>query len=561
MLPLHQISRSEQMRGFLAIFTFILFSTALLAQTERTTTSMKENATQQLDQAKQEVKSMVDKAGEKAKELKNKTQKQGHHDHSGHDHGHHDHDHSGHDHNHDHSGHNHDHGHSHDHGGHSHDHQHGHGHKHDDKHAGHGHGAHAGHDHGDGDHHSHSYHVDAGADCGAHAHAISEEGYDATATALHHISDANVWTLLDPWIRIPLPAIIYNKSRGVEMFSTGRFEAGHHENGAKSYKDYVLYHGSIYRITCPDFESKDAVKVDGFGHATSTLVSQDKDGNKVEKEIEKNYAIVNGKAYHMEQKTIWDGGLLGGGPTGFIDLSPTKNVVSMMLISLILFFLFRKAVKGYESGPSAPSGVQSFLEPMFQFIRDDVAIPFLGDKHERFLPLLMTIFFFILGLNLWGQVPFLGGVNVTGSLTVTAVMAVIVFIITNINGNADYWKHILWPPDTPWFVKIILIPVEILGMFIKPLTLMLRLAGNISAGHIAILSFVGLIFIFGKAGASMAGSLTGTVLAIPLTIFMMAIELIVAFVQAFVFTILTASYLGAATEEHHHGDHHHAEQH
>ena len=146
--------------------------------------------------------------------------------------------------------------------------------------------------------------------------------------------------------------------------------------------------------------------------------------------------------------------------------------------------------------------------------------------------------------------------NVTGSLTVTAIMAIIVFILTNINGNGDYWKHILWPPDTPLFVKIILIPVEILGLFIKPITLMLRLAGNITAGHIAILSFVGLIFIFGKAGTNMAGSLTGTALAIPLTMFMMAIELIVAFVQAFVFTILTASYLGAATEEHHHDDHH-----
>ena len=166
----------------------------------------------------------------------------------------------------------------------------------------------------------------------------------------------------------------------------------------------------------------------------------------------------------------------------------------------------------------------------------------------------MTIFFFILGLNLWGQVPFLGSVNVTGSLTVTMVLALLVAFVTNFNGNGDYWKHIFWPPGTPWFVKIILIPVEAMGILIKPLTLMLRLAGNITAGHIAILSFVGLIFIFGKAGASMSGSLTGTALAIPLTMFMMAIELIVAFVQAFVFTILTASYIGAATEEH--DDHH-----
>jgi F-type H+-transporting ATPase subunit a len=349
-------------------------------------------------------------------------------------------------------------------------------------------------------------------------------------------------------VRVPLPAIIYNKDRGMEFFSTGKFQAGHHDNGHYGYKDYVLFEGNIHRITCPAFEAKDKYEVQGFDK--EEMVSADG------KNYEKKFAVINNKAYNIEQKTIWDGGMLGGTPSSFIDLSPTKNVVSMGLVSLILFLLFRKAAKKYQGAPSAPSGVQSFLEPMFQFIRDDVAVPFLGDKHEKFLPLLMTIFFFILGLNLWGQIPFLGNVNVTGSLTVTAVMAIVVFILTNINGNGDYWKHILWPPDTPWFVKIILIPVELLGMFIKPLTLMLRLAGNISAGHIAILSFVGLIFIFGKAGTNMAGSLTGTALAIPLTMFMMAIELIVAFVQAFVFTILTASYLGAATEEHHHDDHH-----
>ena len=340
----------------------------------------------------------------------------------------------------------------------------------------------------------------------------------------------------------------------MEFFSTSKFKPGHHDNGHYGYKDYVLFEGNIHRITCPSFAADNKFEVQGFDKV-DTKVTTLKDGKEVTKSVEKRFAIINDKAYQMEQKTIWDGGLLGGGSTGFMDFSPTKNVASMGLVSMLLFFLFRKAAKKYEGGPSAPSGIQSFLEPMFQFIRDDVAIPFLGDKHEKFLPLLMTIFFFILGLNLWGQIPFLGNVNVTGSLTVTAVMAIIVFILTTINGNGDYWKHILWPPDTPWFVKIILIPVELLGMFIKPLTLMLRLAGNISAGHIAILSFVGLIFIFGKAGESMAGSLTGTALAIPLTMFMMAIELIVAFVQAFVFTILTASYLGAATEEHH-DDHH-----
>jgi len=436
----------------------------------------------------------------------------------------------------------------HDHSGHKHGTQDGHNHG---SHDGHNHGSHDGHSHGahDGhDHGSHGHHVnDFKSDCGSPAQPVHHEGYDPTGTAIHHISDANVYTIMD-MVRIPLPMIIYNKARGMEFFSSGKFDAGHHDDGHMGYKDYVLYQGNIHRITCPGFDSQEEFAVQGFDKVEYK--------NAEGKDMEKRYAIINGKGYLIEQKTIWDGGMLGGGTTGFMDLSPTKNVVSMGLVSMLLFFLFRSAAKKYKGDPSAPSGVQAFLEPVFQFIRDDVAIPFLGDKHEKFLPLLMTIFFFILGLNLWGQVPFLGSVNVTGSLTVTAVMAVIVFIITNIKGNADYWKHILWPPDTPLFVKIILIPVEIMGMFIKPLTLMLRLAGNISAGHIAILSFVGLIFIFGKAGASLGGSLTGTAIAIPLTLFMMAIELIVAFVQAFVFTILTASYLGAATEEHHHDDHH-----
>jgi len=458
-----------------------------------------------------------------------------HSSHEGHNHDHHNHE--GHNHS-SHQGHNHGSHEGHDHSSHS-------GHNHG-SHDGHDHGAHEGHD--DHGHHGRTEPNNWTKDCGEAGWPTYTPGYDPTATAIHHISDANVYTIMD-MIRIPLPMIIYDKEHGMEFFSSGKFDAGHHDNGHYGYKDYVLYEGNVHKITCPNFNPpSDKYEVDGF----DKVVLKDDTG----KEYDKRYAIINDKGYLLEQKTIWDGGLLGGGVTSFYDLSPTKNVVSMGLVSMLLFFLFRAAAKKYSGGPSAPSGVQSFLEPMFQFIRDDVAIPFLGDKHEKFLPLLMTIFCFILGLNLWGQVPFLGNVNVTGSLTVTAVMAVLVFIITNIKGNGDYWKHILWPPDTPLFVKIILIPVEIMGMFIKPLTLMLRLAGNISAGHIAILSFVGLIFIFGKAGASLGGSLTGTAIAVPLTLFMMAIELIVAFIQAFVFTILTASYLGAATEEPHHDDHH-----
>ncbi len=420
-----------------------------------------------------------------------------------------------------------------------------HDHDHDHDHSGHDHSSHAHEGDHSADHETHEANHFA-SDCGSPAKVIHREGYDPAATAIHHISDANVLTIMD-MIRIPLPAIIYNKDRGLELFSTGKFAAGHHDNGHYGYKDYVLYEGNIHRITCSDFKASDKFEVQGFdtGHAT----------NAEGKDIEKRYAIINGKGYNIEQKTIWDGGLLGGGVTSFYDLSPTKNVVTMFIVALLIFLVFRSVAKSYSNRDGqAPSGLQSLLEPMVVFIKDEVAIPFLKHKHKKYLPLLLTIFFFILGLNLWGQVPFLGSVNVSGSLTVTMVMALIVFVITNINGNSHYWGHIFNFPGVPWFVKMILTPVEILGLFIKPLTLMLRLAGNISAGHIAILSFVGLIFIFGKAGESFAGSMIGTGLAIPLTLFMMAIELIVAFIQAYVFTILTASYIGAAIEDH--DDHH-----
>jgi len=432
-------------------------------------------------------------------------------------------------------------GHDHDHGdGHNHDHAHNH-----DAHSGHDHSGH-GHDAHDEDHHHANYLIsNPQKDCATSVSVDSNHEYDPTATAIHHISDANVYTIMD-MVRIPLPAILYSKDRGVEFFSTGKFHPGHHDNGSSSYNGYVLFEGNIHKLACSNMFAEGSVNVDGFGK----VEVEGAEG----KDIEKRYAVINGKGYLLEQKTIWDGGMLGGGVTSFMDLSPTKNVISMLIVCLILFLAFRAAAKAYTTREGqAPSGIQSFLEPVFQFIRDDVAVPFIGEKkYEKYLPLLMTIFFFILGLNLWGQIPFLGSVNVSGSLTVTMVLAVLVFLITNFSGNKNYWGHIFNFPGVPWFVKLILTPVEVLGLFIKPLTLMLRLAGNITAGHIAILSFVGLIFIFGNSGTNMAGATTGTILAIPLTIFMMSIELIVAFVQAFVFTILTASYIGAATEEHHH---------
>lgn len=373
--------------------------------------------------------------------------------------------------------------------------------------------------------------------------------YDPAATAIHHISDGNVYTILDA-VTFPLPTILYAPEKGWDIFFSSVFHAGHHEDGHHSYNGYVLHHGSVFRVAEPGFPMEGSVELEGFKHTEEEVNG---------KKTDRYFVNYQGKAYILDSRSTLDGGVLGGSLTSFYDFSITKNVLSMLMVFGFMFWAFRTAASRYRNHPdSAPKGIQAFLEPIFLFIRDEVAVPFIGKhKYMKFFPLLLSIFFFILGLNLFGQIPFLGSTNVTGNLSVTFIIAFIVFIVVNINGNKHYWQHIFWMPGVPVPVRILLAGVEGMSLFIKPLTLMLRLAGNISAGHIAILSFIGLIFIFGNAGQSVGGGVIGTFMAIPLTLFMMAIELIVAFVQAFVFTILTASYIGAAIEEHHHAEEHH----
>ncbi len=229
----------------------------------------------------------------------------------------------------------------------------------------------------------------------------------------------------------------------------------------------------------------------------------------------------------------------------------------MILAGFLMLFLFSKAANGYKTG-KAPSGVQNLLEPMVTFIRDEISIPMIGEKkHERFFPYLLMIFFFILVNNLMGLIPLAPfGANVTGNIATTAALAFIAFIVTNINGNGSYWGHIFWMPGVPVPMKLFLAPIELIGVFTKPISLMIRLFANITAGHIIILALVSLIFVFGEAGKNLVGGTVGAAVAVPFTLFLSVIEVIVAFIQAFIFTILTASYIGAATEEHHHEAHH-----
>lgn len=382
-----------------------------------------------------------------------------------------------------------------------------------------------------------------------HFHAdVHETEYDATGTAFHHISDANVYSIGS--FNFPLPCILYAKGHGWDVFSSSRFAFdfyGHGE-GRQAYNHYVLDEGQVKRVQDPSFPDG-AVVLDGFLTETKVIDGETKIIT---------YACAQGNHYQLDAQSTADGGMFGGGMTSFYDFSLTKNVVSMILISLLLAWMFISIARAYKTRDSmAPKGLQSFFEPIFLFIQDEVAKPFLGPKWEKFLPLLFSLFFFILGLNLFSQIPIFGGSNVTGNLAVTAVLAIIAFVVVTINGNKNYWSHIVWMPGVPSIIKVlILTPVEILGIFIKPFTLMLRLFANITAGHIVVLSFVGLIFIFGNLGENLAGAVGGAIISIPLTMFIMAIELLVAFIQAYVFTLLVASYIGAATEEHHHAENH-----
>jgi len=226
-----------------------------------------------------------------------------------------------------------------------------------------------------------------------------------------------------------------------------------------------------------------------------------------------------------------------------------------LLTCLILGFLFIAVAKAARNGRGkAPKGLQNMVEVLITFIRDDVAKPNIGHKYEKYMPYLLSAFFFVLGLNLIGQIPFFpGSANVTGNISVTIILAVLTFLISTFSANKHFWEHTLWMPGVPTVLKVlILTPIEILGLFLKPFTLLLRLFANITAGHIVILSFVSLIFILGHSGESTGGGIAGVLASVPLTLFMMTLELLVAFLQAFIFVMLSATYIGAAVEEPHH---------
>ena len=320
---------------------------------------------------------------------------------------------------------------------------------------------------------------------------------------LHHLEDSHDFNLMSytdktsgrkVYIGMPLPVIIWDN--GLKFFSSSKLNHGKStlQLGNNYYK---LYHGKIYKT-----DAKGTINYD------------------------KNNHPINFKP---------------------LDFSITKNVVSILFTALIMILLFKGLADSYKKNGMIAQGVGRFFEPLVLYIRDEIAIPNIGDKHyKRFMSYLLTLFFFIWFLNLLGLTPL--GINVTGNIAITFALALITFIITNFSGKKTYWKHIFWMPGVPIPMKIILAPIELLGVIIKPFSLMIRLYANISAGHIVLMSLISLMFIF----RNWLGSSLSFALAFSISI----IEILVALLQAYIFTVLSALYFGFAVEEHDdHNDH------
>lgn len=329
---------------------------------------------------------------------------------------------------------------------------------------------------------------------GPEAHAEHEEkGFDANKTILGHIKDAHDWHFFD-WNgkAVSIPLPVI---------------VYHSEQGLDIFSSSKFDHGNVsYK-----------------GYTTD---------------------------HHLHTIAREDG-------TAFYDLSITKNVMSMFIGIALLFIIFLSVAKKYKKNGAlkAPSGLQNFVEMCIVFVRDEVAKPNIGPKYMKFMPLLLTFFFFIWINNLLGLLP--GAANFTGNIAVTAALALVTLIVMAFSANKHFWSHLFNPPGVPMGINVLLTIIEIISFFIKPIALMIRLFANILAGHIIILSIISMIFIFGLMNEAAGWGFAPVSLAF--TLFMYALELLVAAIQAFIFTNLTAVFIGQSVEEGHHHDEAHAE--
>ena len=338
-----------------------------------------------------------------------------------------------------------------------------------------------------------------------------------TEFIMHHIADDYQWhiiTIGHTHISIPLPVIIYDYEEGLKVFMSSDFYDEYHK--PISHSGFMIGHGKIMR--------------DGEGHGNSH-------GDDHAQKRQKRHGDDHGEEHaatkdHHEADT-----------SGFIDLSITKNVASLILSMVLLIVIFFSVAKSYKKGVSAPKGMQSVFEPIIVFIRDDIAKTNIGEgKYERFMPYLLTLFFFILFNNLLGLTP--GAANLSGNIAVTMCLALFTFFITQFNGKKAYWMHIFATPGVPLLLRPIILVVEIIGIFTKPISLTLRLFASITAGHIVVLSIIGLGFILNSLAVGVVGTLFSTIITL--------IEIIVALIQAYVFTLFSSMYIGQALDDGHH---------
>lgn len=315
----------------------------------------------------------------------------------------------------------------------------------------------------------------------------------------HHLQDSHDFVFFsdekeNKHYGFSLPVILWDN--GLKVFSSSKL---HHGEAVAEVDGnfYKLYHGKIYKT-----DAEGTMSYDEHHHPTNTKP---------------------------------------------LDFSITKNVVSMLFVSALLLFMFVGLARSYKRGP-IPTGFGRILEPLIIFIRDEIAIPNIGEKkYRKFMGFLLTVFFFIWLLNLLGMTPL--GINVTGNIAVTVCLALFTYFITQFSANKDYWKHIFWMPGVPVPMKIILAPIELLGTLTKPFALLIRLFANITAGHVVIMSLIAMIFV----GKNLAADLP---ISLGLTLFISVIEILVAFLQAFIFTMLSSLFIGMAVQDHHHDEHH-----
>jgi len=318
----------------------------------------------------------------------------------------------------------------------------------------------------------------------------------------HHVLDGHSFTLFadgetGAHYGFSLPIILWDN--GLQVFSSSKFNNG--ESVAESNGNYYfLHHEKIYKTDATGKLSTE--KVEGEEHVTNAQP---------------------------------------------LDFSITKGVLTLIVVAFLMFFLFVGLAKSYAKNGGISSGVGRFFEPIVLYVRDEIAIPNIGEKHyKKYMSYLLTIFFFVWFLNIFGLTPL--GINVTGNISITFGLAILTYLITTFTAKKDYWKHIFWMPGVPVPMKIILAPIELLGTIIKPFSLMIRLYTNIFAGHIVLMSLVALMFIFHNwVGSSMSFLLSFAI---------STIEILVALLQAYIFTMLSALYFGAASEEHHHDEAH-----